>query len=119
MSTEILYPGVKRQVREVDHSPPSSDEAKNECSYTSTPPIRLHGLDRDNFTFSVLRWKKHKFLQLCECCHKIKSLKHTKLLYTDVILHTESFIVFTTSVPLQENVYSVVFPPFTSNSATM
>ena len=37
---------------------------------------------------------------------------------TDV-LHIESFTVFITSVPLQENVQSVVFSPFTSNSATI
>jgi len=29
--------------READHSPPSSAEVKNERSYTSTVPIRLHG----------------------------------------------------------------------------
>jgi len=31
--------GVKRRGRENCHSPPSSDEVKNEWSYTSTPPI--------------------------------------------------------------------------------
>jgi hypothetical protein len=36
--------GVKRPGREVDHSPPSSAEVKNACSYTSTPPIRLLGV---------------------------------------------------------------------------
>jgi hypothetical protein len=36
--------GVKRPGREVDHSPPSSAEVKNAWSYTSTPPIRLHGV---------------------------------------------------------------------------
>jgi hypothetical protein len=48
--------GVKRSGREADHSPPSSAEV-NEWSYTSTPPIRLHGVvlsqkkrHRDNFT---------------------------------------------------------------------
>jgi hypothetical protein len=35
--------GVKRPGREDDHSPPSSAEVK-EWSYTSTPPIRLHGV---------------------------------------------------------------------------
>jgi hypothetical protein len=35
--------GVKRQGREADHSPPFSAEVKN-ASYTSTPPIRFHGL---------------------------------------------------------------------------
>jgi hypothetical protein len=36
--------GVKRPEREADHSPPSSAEVKNAWSYTSTPPIRLHGV---------------------------------------------------------------------------
>jgi hypothetical protein len=36
--------GVKRPGSEADHSPPSSAEVKNEWSYTSTPPIRLHGV---------------------------------------------------------------------------
>jgi hypothetical protein len=35
---------VKRSGREADHSPPSSAEVKNAWSYTSTPPIRLHGV---------------------------------------------------------------------------
>jgi len=30
--------------READHSPPSSAEVKNAWSYTSTPPICLHGV---------------------------------------------------------------------------
>jgi hypothetical protein len=33
--------GVKRPECEADHSPPSSAEVKNACSYTSTPPVRL------------------------------------------------------------------------------
>jgi hypothetical protein len=36
--------GVKRSGREADHSPPFSAEVKNVWSYTSTPPIRLHGV---------------------------------------------------------------------------
>jgi hypothetical protein len=36
--------GLKRPVREADHSPPSSAEVNNAWSYTSTPPIRLHGV---------------------------------------------------------------------------
>jgi hypothetical protein len=38
-SLEERQPGL-----EADHSPPPSAEVKNEWSYTSTPPIRLHGL---------------------------------------------------------------------------
>jgi hypothetical protein len=33
-----LSPGVKRQGREADHSPPTSAEVKNTWIYTSTPP---------------------------------------------------------------------------------
>jgi len=39
-----LLPGVKRPGREADHSPPYGDEFKNAWSYTSTPPIRIHGV---------------------------------------------------------------------------
>jgi hypothetical protein len=37
-------PGVKMPVREANLSPPSSAEDKNEWSYTSTPPIHVHGV---------------------------------------------------------------------------
>jgi hypothetical protein len=42
---------VKRLGCEVNQSPTSSAEVKNEWSYTSTPPICLHGVDRENFVF--------------------------------------------------------------------
>jgi hypothetical protein len=35
--------GVKRPGRGGDHSHPSSAEVKNTWSYTSPPPIRIHG----------------------------------------------------------------------------
>jgi hypothetical protein len=47
------FTGVKRSVFEGRHSPQSSDEIKNEWIYTSTPPICFHGVDRENFTFSI------------------------------------------------------------------
>jgi hypothetical protein len=40
--------GVKWSVRE---PPPPSAELRNECNYTSTPSIRLHGVDKDKLTF--------------------------------------------------------------------
>jgi hypothetical protein len=50
--------GIKRPGREADHSPPSSSEVKNVWSYTSTPPIRLHGV--------VLSWAQGQlYLFLC------------------------------------------------------
>jgi hypothetical protein len=36
--------GVERPGREGDHSHPSSAKVKNARSYTSTPPVRLHGV---------------------------------------------------------------------------
>ena len=47
------YPGsfleVKRSGREVNHSPPSSADVKNEWSCTSAPPVCLRGMDRSKF----------------------------------------------------------------------
>jgi hypothetical protein len=39
-----LSVGVKRLEREADHSPPCSAEVQNAWGYTSTHPIRLHGV---------------------------------------------------------------------------
>jgi hypothetical protein len=43
-ATGALSLGVKRPERKADHSPPSSAEVKNAWNYTSTLPIRLHGV---------------------------------------------------------------------------
>jgi hypothetical protein len=54
----VLSLGVKQQEHEADHSTPSSAKVKKVSSYTSTPPILLHGVvlnekkHRDNFTFT-------------------------------------------------------------------
>jgi hypothetical protein len=53
------YPGSTKGVKwlghDVNHSPPSSPEVKNEWSYTFAPPLYLHGMDRDNFfTFDLM-----------------------------------------------------------------
>jgi len=39
-----LSTGVKQPGHEADHSPPSSADIENMWSYTSTPPILLHGM---------------------------------------------------------------------------
>jgi hypothetical protein len=51
--------GVKRPGSEADHSPPSSAEVKNAWSYTTIPPVRLHGrlfFDKlsNNFSKNIL-----------------------------------------------------------------
>jgi len=38
------FPGGKQPGRETDYSPPYTAKVKNACSYSSTPPIRLHGV---------------------------------------------------------------------------
>jgi len=42
--TENTHSGLKRLEPEAEHSAPSSAEVKNAWSYTSTPPIRFHGV---------------------------------------------------------------------------
>jgi len=42
-------PGLKRPGLEVNQSPPSIAEVKNEWGCTSSSPIHLHDLDRINF----------------------------------------------------------------------
>jgi hypothetical protein len=45
---------VKRQEPEVNHSPPTCDKVKNEWSHTFAPPICLHNVRRENFTFATV-----------------------------------------------------------------
>ena len=47
----VSFSGVERTERLVDRHPASNAEVKNDWSHISTPSIRLHGVDWDNFTF--------------------------------------------------------------------
>jgi len=55
--TGELSPGIKRPGHEAGHSLPTSTEVKNGWSYTTTTPIRPHGVvlnyHRNNFTLST------------------------------------------------------------------
>jgi hypothetical protein len=44
VGTGSSLPGIRRPGNEADHSPPSSAEVKNAWSYTSIPPVHLHGV---------------------------------------------------------------------------
>jgi len=44
------FPALKQLGHEINHSPPSSAEVKNDWSYTSTPLVCLCGMDRENCT---------------------------------------------------------------------
>jgi len=48
---------VERWRREVDHSPPSSAEIKNQWSYASTPPMCFHDVDEENFSGKITKLK--------------------------------------------------------------
>jgi len=45
--------GTEQAGHDGDHSPPSSGETRNGCSYTSTTPVCLHGIDKGKFTFHL------------------------------------------------------------------
>jgi len=49
---------------EDDHSTQSGADIKNEWSYNSTPPICLHGVDRDNFTLFIVSSQADVYVRL-------------------------------------------------------
>ena len=53
IGTGVRSQAVKWQEHKVNHISTSSAEFKNEWSCTSSPPICLHGTDRDHFTFHI------------------------------------------------------------------
>ena len=51
MVSGVLNWGLKQSEREVNHSSPSSAEAKNEWRYNSLPRIHLLDVGGENFSF--------------------------------------------------------------------
>jgi hypothetical protein len=51
IGTGALAPGVKQSRREIDHSPPSCAEVKNEWCYTFPAPLCFHDVDSENVIF--------------------------------------------------------------------
>ena len=51
----LLFSGYRRSFprRQFDQSPRTTTEFQNEWSYTSTPPTCFHGMDSNNFKFSL------------------------------------------------------------------
>jgi len=49
----VSFPGIKRPWPDVDHSPPTRAEVRNEWNSTSTPPLHLNGADKDSFIYTV------------------------------------------------------------------
>ena len=48
------FPGLKRPGREVNPSPPSFAEVKNEWVYNSSPPTYLHRVDKEIFIIIII-----------------------------------------------------------------
>jgi hypothetical protein len=46
------FPAVKQPGHEANYSPPSRTEVKSEWNYISPPSACLHGMDRENLTFT-------------------------------------------------------------------
>jgi hypothetical protein len=68
MGTGVLSRGVKRPDHDVYHSPPSSDEIRNEWRYTSTPlAYLLYGLERYSCTFTFFT-KTNEILKIENGC---------------------------------------------------
>jgi len=66
------FSGVKRLAREVNHSRPSSAEVKKEESYTSTPPICLHGVDRDSSAFYMELTIHVTVIAVTDSCNSVR-----------------------------------------------
>jgi hypothetical protein len=49
------FPWLKWPGRDVDHPSPYCAKVKNEWSSTPVPPVYLHDVPRNNFTFTVLK----------------------------------------------------------------
>jgi hypothetical protein len=67
MGTGVLSRGVKRPDHDAYHSPPFSDETRNEWRYTSTPLACLYGLEGYSFNFNFFT-KTNEILKITNCC---------------------------------------------------
>ena len=88
---------------DADHSPSSSVEVKNEWSFTSPPPLRLHGVNIGNIS-----WTKHTYIGYThiriQCMYTyIHTYIHTYLhtyIHTYIHTHTHIHIHLRTRAPL-------------------
>jgi len=68
---------VKRQWRDADHSPSSSDEAESEWSYNLHPAIYLHSMHMNSFTAY-----SYSTVTLCNITGELRDLYHLYRDYT-------------------------------------
>ena len=75
----LPFPKVNQLVRDVDHSPPSIAEVKNEWNYSSNPPICLQGVDTDSFRFFFTIFVPLMILFILNPSRQQRSLKNLPL----------------------------------------
>jgi hypothetical protein len=85
----ILTPGLNRPEREADHTPPFSAELKNAWSFTSTPPVRPHGV--------VLQQWMSLLTRPCfdSRCSNFSSMQRALLYIRSLQLHDVNIATFT------------------------
>lgn len=101
------FPGIKRRVRDVDHSTLSSAEVKNGWSHTFIPALRLCGVNRDSFAFcrfftlyirkliqshnNQLTLTTHVFIAWCLGTSTVKSSPYCSAILEQIIKDTNCF----------------------------
>ena len=75
----------KRPKRDADHSHTSSVEVNNEWSYTSVPPICLHGVDGNNLLLSYFVLTKS---------HKNAGCVNDRIIWADRVRSSEGLIPY-------------------------
>jgi hypothetical protein len=77
-----FFPRSKAAGWNVDHLPPSGAETKKVWSYTSPPPIFLHGMNRDSCTSFILNNKSYYYISNFMCIlsrHQVSDLHIKKV----------------------------------------
>jgi hypothetical protein len=64
----VSFPAIKGPERGVNHPPPSNIEVKNECSYTSTPPVSSWREQRQLYPFIPLASSPKLRSELTQAC---------------------------------------------------
>ena len=66
VGTWVLSPVTKRPEHEIDQAPICTAVVKNEWSFTSPFPIRLHGVNKDNLsTVAIITFILLKYARKC------------------------------------------------------
>jgi hypothetical protein len=85
-SQQNIKNGVEKLGREVDYSPQSSVEVKNNWSYSPPPPIRLRGVQRDNFL-------RYKMTQAPPHSQRLHRQEHKRTFLGEATLRKDTYLL--------------------------